>query len=53
MGPHVGLHVALGMVPTKTMVRKLVEPLPLPILNFWEIGKYENYVKSVVTFVCS
>ena len=38
-GPHVGLDVQLVMFPTDTFVRKLVEPLPLPMQKFNENWK--------------
>ena len=38
-GPHVGLKVCLEQYPTKTFVRKFVEPLPLPMDSFHEKWK--------------
>ena len=37
--PHVALHVQLAMVPRATMVRSIVEPLPLPMEEFAEKWK--------------
>lgn len=39
-GPHIGLKVSLHMYPSLTMVKSLVEPLPLPMRKFHE--KWKN-----------
>ena len=47
-GPHVGLSVCLTMFPTATFVRKLIEPLPLPMATFHEKwGKLLDCQKNI------
>ena len=46
--PHCGLKGCLEMCPTKTFVRKFVEPLPLPMQTFHENWKklHDNHKKA-------
>jgi len=48
--PHVALHVQLTMVPRATMVRSIVEPLPLPMEEFAKKWKNLNEVSQSSMF---